>query len=298
MRSLPIVAVSSSLLVAAIPSLAGTPMLADAERQQLFRSLEQVCAKPNWVGIHAAEVLIALGHPEPARRAFEAQAESSEPRYRVGVWRVLAHCHPDETWRAAYAARIRVALIDGRSPDRVHALEALAKLADPIRMDLERHVVLEMSGDPAVAPFALWRLAQEKDPTAGKRLIALLANTDEVARARAAYVIARLPDVRASAASALAAALAKEPADSPAYAALAAATGRDASRRLIPTGRTPAVRYTAAAALADDGTPADRDVLDPLLANPDEDVRVAAAFALLSIDARQRKTPPATRPRN
>lgn len=299
MRSLLIVAVSSAVLLAAAPALAGDSMLADAERQQLIRSLEQACAKPNWVGIHAAEALIVLGHPEPARRAFEPQAESTEPRYRIGVWRILARCHPDETWRAAYTARIRVTLVDGRSPDRVHALEALAKLADPIRMDLERHVVLGMSGDPAVAPFALWRLAQERDPAASKTLIALLANTDEVARARAAYVIARLPDVRAAAASALAAALAKEPADSPAHAALAAATGREGSRQLISSGRTPAARYTAAAALADDGTPVDRDLLDPLLADPDDDVRIAAAFALLSIDARQARTPaPATRTRN
>jgi len=298
MRSLPIVAIGSSVLLTAASALAGTPMLADAERRQLIHSLEQACAKPNWVGIHAAEALIVLGHPDPVRRAFESQAESTEPRYRIGVWRVLARCTAEAS-RAAFTARIRAVLLDERAPDRVHALEALAKLAAPIQPGDERRAVTAMPQDPAVAPFALWRSSQEGDPNAGQILMILSANPNDVARARAAYVIARLPDVRTAAAPVLAAALAKEPADSPAHAALAAATGREGSRQLISSARTPAARYTAATALAEDGTPADRDVLGPLLADPDDDVRVAAAFALLSIDARKTRTPaPATRPRN
>ena len=296
MRSLPIVAVGSSVLLGAAvaPALAGKTALADAERRQLVRALEQACTKQNWIAIHAAEALIVLGHPEPVRRAFEPQAESTEPRYRVGVWRVLARCSPD---KASFASRIRAVLLDEHAPDRVHALEALAKLAAPIQTDDERRAVTAMSRDPAVAPFALWRLAQERDPAAGQTLIALLAEPNEVARARAAYVIARLPDVRTAAAPALALALAKEPADSPARGALAAAVGGDALRRLLSSG-SPPERYTAAAALAEYGTPSDRPLLDPLLSDADEDVRVASAFAVLWIDARQTQTPPATRPRN
>jgi len=294
MRSLPIVAVGSSVLLSAVPATAGKPALADAERRQLVGALEQACTKQNWIAIHAAEALIVLGHPEPVRRAFEPQAEATEPRYRVGVWRVLARCSPD---KPSFATRIRALLLDERAPDRVHALEALAKLAAPIQSDDERRTVTAMARDPAVAPFALWRLAQERDPAAGQNLIALLADPNEVARARAAYVIARLPGVRTAAASALAASLAKEPADSPAHAALAAAGGGEALRRLL-SSTSPAERYTAAAALADDGTSSDRVLLDPLLSDSDEDGRVAAAFALLSIDDRQTRTPPATRPRN
>lgn len=298
MRSVPIVAVGSSLLFgAAVPALADAPRLADAERRQLVHSLEQACAKPNWIGVHAAEALIVLGHPGPVCRAFEPQAESTEPRYRVGVWRVLARCSPDQASRAAFTARIRAVLLDERAPDRVHALEALAKLAAPVQAGDERRAVTAMLQDPAIAPFALWRSSQEGDPNAGIMLMILSANPNDVARARAAYVIPRLPEVRTAAAPVLAAALAKEPADSPAHAALAAAVGGDARRRLLSSA-SPADRYTAAAAFAEDGTASDRALLDPLLSDADEDVRVAAAFAVLSIDARQVQTPPATRPRN
>jgi HEAT repeat protein len=296
MRTLPILAVSSSILLSAGPAVAGKPALADADRVQLVRSLEQACAKQNWIAIHAAEALIVLGHPEPVRRAFEPLAESAEPRYRIGVWRVLARCSVDEASCAAFTARIRATLLDERAPDRVHALEAMAKLAAPIQGDDERRAVMDMSRDPAVAPFAIWRLAQEHDPTAGRALITFLADPSDVARARAAYVIARLPAARAAAAPALAAALSKEPTDSPAHGALAAAAGGDALRRLASSA-SPAARYTAAAALAEDGTASDRALLGPLLKDEDEDVRVAAAFAVLWIDARPAQIPPATRPR-
>ena len=157
-----------------------------------------------------------------------------------------------------------------------------------------------MLQDPAIAPFALWRSSQEGDPNAGIMLMILSANPNDVARARTAYVI---PPARGShRGGTRARGRAGEGArglPGPRRRIRRRRRGRCARPRRLLSSASPADRYTAAAAFAEDGTASDRALLDPLLSDADEDVpHITTALAVLSIDARQVQTPPATRPRN
>ncbi|MGB7159166.1 MAG: hypothetical protein WBD40_13950, partial [Tepidisphaeraceae bacterium] len=88
------------------------------------------------------------------------------------------------------------------------------------------------------------------------------------------------------------AALAKEPADSPARPMLRAAQGGDAVRELARDAEVaPSGRYFAAMSLAEFGTAGDYAILEQLRHDPDSDVRVAAAYAMLQIDARAADAP-------
>ena len=181
----------------ALMTLLAAPVLADAhgtalstaERARLVRVLTDATKRRDFVGVHAGEALVDVGLPDPARKAFEPQAESTEPAYRIGVWRVMARVEPDKVRRASYVERIRAVLMDERAADRVHAVETLAKLNEPITGDAERRVVETMAKDPAAGPFALWRLVQAGDASAMDRLTACLTGDDEIGRARAAYVL-------------------------------------------------------------------------------------------------------------
>jgi SSS family solute:Na+ symporter len=252
-----------------------------------------------WVRVHAAEALVSVKRPEPALTAFRPKAETTEPQYRIVVWRVLAGAEPEPAQRRRYVERIRAALLDPSGPDQTHAMEALAKLREPAVDDNEHRRVREVAdGEGPASPFAVWRLAQSNDATAIERLVKLLGADDATTRARAAYVLGRLRPLPATAAEAVSAALANEPDDSPARPMLRAALGGDAVRALARDAHVPpSGRYFAAIALAENGTAGDYTILTDLLDDPDADVRVGAAYAMLQIDGRAAATAPAPAPR-
>jgi SSS family solute:Na+ symporter len=291
-RSVMLTLASLPLLAAGCAGAGGSSDadLTDAARSRCFDMLVAALAdRSPWVRVHAAEALVALKRPEPALAAFRPLAETSEPRYRIVVWRVLAAAEPEAGRRRRYVDRIRRAFLDAGGPDRPHASEALAKLNEPMADDAERRLVRgEADGAGPASPFAIWRLAQAGDATAVERLVSLLGVDDAVTRTRAAYVLGRLqsPPSRVVA-DALAAALAKEPAESPARPMLRAALGGEAARALARDAQGPAAgRYFAAMHLAESGTPRDHELLARLLNDADSDVRVGAAYAMLRIDAR------------
>lgn len=248
-----------------------------------------------WVRVHAAEALTALKRPEPALAAFRPIAHTSEPKYRVVVWRVLAAAESEAGRRREYVERIRQAFLSTNGPDRTHASEALAKLGEPAADDVERRMIEEVAKAAGPeSPFALWRIAQSGDATAVDRLAKLLQADDVTTRARAAYVLGRLRPSSRNVADAFSAALAKEPADSPARAMIRAATGADSARVLASDEIVPpSGRYFAAMTLAETGTAGDQTLLAKLLDDPDSDVRVGAAYAILRIHGR---TTAVTRP--
>jgi SSS family solute:Na+ symporter len=251
----------------------------------LTRALED--ASP-WIRVHAAEALIALKRTQPALAVFRPRSETTEPRYRIVVWRVLAAAEPEPAQRRRYVERIRAALLDPNGPDQTHAMEALAKLHEPIADEAERRRVLDVAdGRGDAAPFAVWRLAQAKDATAVNRLVKLLHADDATTRARAAYVLGRLKPLPKAASDAISTALKTEPIDSPARVMLRAAQGEDAVRELARDAQVaPSGRYFAAMSLAECGTTQDYAILAQLLNDPDADVRVGAAYAMLQIDGR------------
>ncbi|HTL28373.1 MAG TPA: hypothetical protein VL282_04110 [Tepidisphaeraceae bacterium] len=273
----------------AVPS-----QLTDAERSQYLQVLEHgLKDQALTVRVHAAEALIALHRPEPALKAFEPQRNTTVPKERILIWRVLARAARDPAQQLQYVAKIRSALDDPNGPDQTHAIEALAKLNEPIANDPERQTVraIAASGEPA-APFALWRLAQAGDQAAVPRLTTLLASDDQATRFRTIYALGRLSPKLAAAHEALLAAAKKEPAGSAAQSMLRVVTGEGAGVAADQT-LPPADRYFAAMFLADSFQPTDIPVLKRLIDDSNSDVRVAAAYALLKIDAPRAATQPA-----
>ena len=86
-----------------------------------------------WVRVHAAEALLRNGLPEGVEEVFLPEAETSPPKHRIGVWRVLAQGQQDPAKRERYIGRIRAAFLDLDGPDRLHAAETLGKLGDARR---------------------------------------------------------------------------------------------------------------------------------------------------------------------
>jgi len=281
-----------SLIVACLALLAaGPPDPRTRCHDVLIAALKD---ESQWVRAHAAEALVQSGRPEPALATFRPLADTAEPKYRVVVWRILARAEPEVAVRQQYVERIRGALLDRDGPDQAHAMEALAKLHEPARDAVERALVHEIAdGGGPTAPFAVWRLAQANDPVAADRLVTLLRSTDAVTRGRAAYAMSRDNSLSDTASAAIANARSSEPADSPARAMLGVAQGAEAAREMLSDSQASA-RYAAAMLLAERGAADDRQALTRLLEDPDADVRVATAFALLRITDRQRS--PATRP--
>jgi SSS family solute:Na+ symporter len=288
------------LVLTSLTMLGAAPILHDEQRARcrdiLVRALED---DSPWIRVHAAEALIALKQPEPALAAFRPKAETTEPKYRIVVWRVLAQAEPDAAERRRFLERIRAALLDPQAPDHAHAMEALAKLHEPAGDEAERKRILEVADEKGpIAPFAVWRLANANDATAIDRLVALLSADDAITRARAGYVLSRLAPLPDNASHAINATLEKEPADSPARIMLRTAQGGDAVRELAHDMKAaPSGRYFAAMNLADNGTADDYAILEKLLNDPDSDVRVGAAYAMLHIDARGSVAAPSTQGR-
>ena len=296
-----IVTIASIALIGAARRDLGGPQRASDEqlRSRCYDVLTRALADDSpWVRVHAAEALIAAGRPEPALAAFRPVADTSEPRYRIVGWRVLAAADPDPGRRRAYAQRIRAALLDPAAPDHTHAMEALAKLREPAIDDEERQGVRAVAdAEGPASPFAVWRLAHGGAADAADRLVKLLRSDDPTTRARAAYVLGRLRPLPPEANDAVATAAAKEPAESPAWPMLRAALGGEATRQLARDANVkPSARYFAAMSLADHGTPHDIPILTRLLDDADSDVRVGAAHAILQIERRGAATAPATKP--
>ena len=272
-------------------ALAQTHLSSD-RRTQLLEVLENAMqTRGQFTSVHAAEDLLQLGEMEKVRRTFAPQADDAQPPYRIGVWRVLARCAQDDAAREQYLKRIRAVMLDPSAPDTVHAMEALAKLNAPMHDSAERNRVEQVAfGASDAAPFAAWRLVISHDPRAMNRLIELLQSRSDVARARAADAMRRLdsnaPEVR----RALAAALEHEARESLAHPMLVAAVGGGGVRGML-NDSTANARALAAMELAEKGKSQDAHTIENLLNDSDRDVRIAAAFALLRIDQRNKDNP-------
>lgn len=86
--------------------------------------------QPEFIKVHAAEYLIWLGHTEEARKEFlhENELHGSQPKYRIGIWRVLSQAEKDPAGKKVWNDKVYNAFGDLNGPDRLHASETLAKL--------------------------------------------------------------------------------------------------------------------------------------------------------------------------
>jgi hypothetical protein len=258
-----------------------------------------LASESRWIKVHAAEALLACGGDadrDEVRHAFERElaAHGSEPEYRIGIWRVLAQAASGD--RDAWVRRIADAFLDTAGPDRLHASESLGKLGYRARAD--EIEVFERAGRGGVNPLAanaLWVLVNTGRADAEPRLADLLTAGDVATRATAAYAVRHLQTAAPATWTKLTTALTAERANGLVRASLAAAAFVQA-----PSTQRPAFRYAleqesrgdtdmkseVCGALAMAGESEDVALLTTLLANPNVDVRIGAARALLEIDRR------------
>ncbi|NLF08030.1 MAG: sodium/solute symporter [Pirellulaceae bacterium] len=249
--------------------------------------------------VHAAEYLLALDYPQGVKEAFleEEKLHGGEPRYRIGIWRVLARAAYDPVERSLWIDRIRAAAFDEDGEDRTHAVETLAKLGYRLVggeiAAMERATASE---NGSLAPFAAWTLANSGKPEGEKRLASFLASPDATLRYVAAYALGHLPKISASTQASLAAAIDAEPADSPARVYLISVAAMHAPKNVefpfrvelldAVVNGSGAGAVEACRALARVGGDAELPLLTRLLDSGDADLRAAAANALLRIDRR------------
>lgn len=249
-----------------------------------------------FVKVHAAESLIWTGNAGNVRDVF-LKEPSDVPRYRIGVWRVLAQTAPNPKGRQEYENKILAVLLDTNAPDRTHAAETSGKLG------VTSHVaeVMEMTKGEAGASQAMarWVLANSGDEKDEAFLAELLESPNTDARGCAAYALRFFKKIRPATYEKLKAAAEKEPEGSPQRANMVspwylhatpaerpgvrarllecAATGKSADQREV------------CAALGRAPDPADLPFLTKLLDDADLDARAGAAEAILRIELSRKK---------
>ncbi len=185
------------LALAAMAAKAGeiTPppnALQEQARQALRSDLEKMTG---WTKVHAAEVQIDCGLQKEVRIFCLSNSQKNFPI--AGYWRVRARLSAKESEQQKHWLHkiLRVAL--GRpSPDRVRALESLAKFKVSLNAEEREKVRLIARSEPrADAIFGWWALAVRQDQEAYTHIVAGLDSEDSKTRLRSAYVLGQLSDV-------------------------------------------------------------------------------------------------------
>ena len=269
-------------------------------RERSIRIMREVLGREHrWVKVHAAEYLLSLDYPEGVKEAFDKELAShgKEPEYRIGIWRVLARAAADEREEGSWIGKIRDVFLDPASPDRLHAVETLAKLRYKVRdNELERFEQAAQFADSPMAPYARWVLVNSERRGAEARLAELLDSTDAEIRLGAAYALRHVRAVSGAVQKKLAAALEREPSGSTARVFLVGAAAVHAPPGELPALKAKLVedlasnhgdtRLQACQALAQIGGEQDLAVLTPLLDDPNADLRATAADAVLRVGRR------------
>ncbi len=274
------------------PRLRSKPMneLQKAQREVLLNYLNTAMREqPGWIGIHAAEALIQHGQKAVVHEFFKSKANEKTPKYRIGVWRVLARSAPDDI-RAKWVQRIREALKDPNGPDRLHATETLAKLADTERSAPLAKAAQSQNSMGAYARWALLRSGGNQDE---RKLAELLSADDPGARASTAYSLRNQEKVLPETLKHLKRVASSEANDSPAKVYLLSAvfthsTGKDRSnarQKLIDFAQNGSrgQKYELCTALGISGEIGEVRILRQFFSEDDPDVKVAAADALLGL---------------
>lgn len=296
--------------------------LPDELRQRAVEVMREALSEsPFWVRVHAAEFLLDLSIPGGVRESFleSLGGEGDQAQVRIGHWRVLAKASRIPSKRDEFVGRIIDAAGDPQGPDRLHAIESLAKLGVAIDAETADAIAAwAATAADADAIFGQWLLARSGRGPRGESgadfsadWSAKLGSEEPIARLRAAFVLSRQaslpPPIREALTMAADQALAGS-ADgdlsglADAYTVAAAwrwdiSSGPDAreatrARRYEAyladaARREPAIATVYANALADVGDGRDRERLEGWLDADDPDQRVSAAHALLRLDRRR-----------
>lgn len=286
----------TAALIAAFCCLAAPPAAEAVPRalhDRCLRTLHEAMTEgKEWVKIHAAEAFLWTGYPEGIREPFLRERDCTEPKYRIGVWRVLAQAAPTPQERGIYEQRIFSVFLDTQAPDRCHASETLGKLGfsshDP---EVLRVAGQETGSFKAMTRWVIANSGKEEDEAQLAELLNA-ENMDE--RGCAAYAFRFFKTVRPATLARLEAAGKKEAADSPQRANIlspwyrhAPAADRPAIYALLidcaEHGNKDAKREVCAA-LGRVPDPKDLPFLIRLLDDPELDARSGAAETILRIE--------------
>ncbi|MBI5769216.1 MAG: exo-alpha-sialidase [Verrucomicrobia bacterium] len=169
----------------------------------------------NWLRVHAAEALIAAGEGAMVREVFlrELPVLEAGPS-RIGAWRVLAGAALTPAERATCVAKIEQVFLTDGVPDRLQAIESLAKLGVvPSGAVLPRAKAMA-AGPEIEQPFFWWALQHAGESGSLARLGELLRSREVAARSRAGYALRWLRPRDPALLKKLAVAVAAEPMDS------------------------------------------------------------------------------------
>jgi hypothetical protein len=194
---------------------------------------------------------------------------------------------------------LRKAALDPAAPDRIGAIESLAKLKYALAPD-ERPVIesLAASKDEGIALFSLWLLSQTpRSESPQDRVARYLDSKDPISRLRAIYILRFLPDLSPDNRVKLKAAARAEAKDTLTHAYATSSSfivakayddtdeaqrTHDELHRILKTGE-PAAKQEACRALGEQGSRDDLDAIAALLAHPAPPARIGAALATARI---------------
>jgi len=271
-----------------------TPEVRDRAVQALRRTLVE---EERWVKVHAAEFLLALDYPDDVQETFEEELARSgeEPEYRIGIWRVLARAAARPEDRDTWTAKILDVFLDTGAPDRLHAVETLAKLRYAASEE-EADVFEEAAREGPMAAYANWVLVNSGVEAAESRLADLLFSPEPGARTAARYALRHLADLSPETRAELTKPAQGEPEDPSGEVFLVTAAVVHAPEglqtawkdQLLPFAAEgeSSQQYQACETLAAIGAREDLPLLIRLLDDADADVRSAAACAVLRIGRR------------
>lgn len=150
-----------------------------------------------WVKVHAAEYLLWSGlDTGTVRKVFltEEKLHSTEPKYRVGIQRVLAQTQEDTIKRNERIKKILAIFGNLHAPDRIHATETLAKLkTSPFANYPEVTAAALQDANPIMQTYTLWASsftsADVEKANNNKFKKMALTNPDSTIRKISAYIL-------------------------------------------------------------------------------------------------------------
>jgi len=262
--------------------------------RELRRALNE---EVEFVKVHAAEDLLSLNQQANVHEVFaeEQRLHGDEPKYRIGIWRVLARSAQNATERKQYYSRIREAVFNPASSDRAQAVEALAKLRYQISAE-DRPKFEKLSSETVSdeAPFHRWLLSVSGASSEINALAQLLDDPHDTVRGNTAYAIRHLHGkLSTDVAAKLANVVSRLPVSKSRVYVVSAAYVSARQENEVEKFKNELLEYATSAdqdakcevtaALAERGDDNDIPLLIELLNDPSPDVRVGAAYAILQI---------------
>lgn len=313
-----LISVFSCIMLFSYESTAQSLKATPSDEQYVIVLRKVLNEQKEWVKVHAAEFLLWSGHPEGVKEVYrtEERLHGAQSPYRIGIWRVLAQASAGEE-RNSWMKKIKAAFLNPDGADRLHASETLAKLKIcPYDENPSLFETTLAATSKPLAMYTLWDAFYHnpaKESEIRTKLLATLQNSapeDMVARSIPAYALRQLGGLSIAEWQTLASRALAEPLDSPARTNLLSSAwatgfregydelGKKLKTELLKYSKSPlkGERFELAMVLADKGNTEDIGLLTSMLKeeNPlpnkaeNEDIKAAAAYAILKIQQRNR----------